>query len=463
MVKAIVGAGGKTTLIRNLAKEYLAKGLRVLVTTTTHMFIEEDTILGDSAEEIVRALKEKRYAMAGVREGEKIAPLPRKVYEEACAHADVVLVEADGSKHLPIKYPAAHEPAIPENADEIVVVCGLHALGKRLCEAAHRPELAKACLGAADDTVIEPGHIQKLLTRGYLEPLEKRCPDKKITIEASHDGSLYQRALAALLAARADVSLIRKEWFTPQPHLLICGGGHISCELVKMASLLDFRITVMDDRAEFAARERFPLADAVIWDSFEHLERYLEPDGYCVVLTRGHSNDLACVRTLLRHSFEYLGMIGSRAKVQRTFDALAQEGFSQEQIAAVHAPIGLDIGAQTPAEIAVSILAQIIREKNDRQVSSASRELLAVKGRGVLCVITEKTGSAPRGVGSMMFVSETQTLGSIGGGAVEYAAIREARRTRQATSREYSLSDREGAQLGMICGGSCRVLFIPLT
>lgn len=462
MIQAIVGAGGKTTLIRRRAEEYRRQGLRVLVTTTTHMFIEEDTILDGGAEEIVRALKEKGYAMAGVREGEKIAPLPDEVYKEACAHADVVLVEADGSKHLPIKFPAAHEPVIPQNADEIVVVCGLHALGRRLGEAAHRPELAAACLGISQDTPVTAQHIQTLAEKGYAEPLARRYPDKKITIAPSHDGSLYQRAIAALMAAREDVSLIRREWFEPQPRLFICGGGHISCELVRMASLLDFQITVMDDREEFASAERFPQADEVICDSFENLARHLTPDSCCVVVTRGHRNDLVCVREILKHPFGYLGMIGSRAKVQTTFETLAKEGISQEKIDAVHAPIGLDIGAQTPAEIAVSILAQIIREKNRRHASSASRELLAARGRGVLCVITEKTGSAPRGAGSMMFVGEGQPLGSIGGGAVEHAAIVEAGKTRRVTSREYDLSSRESAELGMICGGRCRVLFIPL-
>lgn len=273
---------------------------------------------------------------------------------------------------------------------------------------------------------------------------------------------LYVRTAAALERAGMDASLIREEWFEPQPQLMILGGGHISCELTRMGSLLDFHITVMDDRAEFANKKRFAQADEVICDEFENLERHLVPQGYYVVVTRGHEKDYECVRTLLRRPCRYLGMIGSRAKAKAVFERLEKDGFSEAEIASVHAPIGLDIGAQTPAEIAVSILAQIIAVKNKTHAASASRELLEMKEPGVLCVITQKRGSGPRGVGSMMFVTQERTVGSIGGGSAEYAATLEARRTHAVHEMTYDLSNRDSAQLGMICGGTCRVLFIPV-
>ena len=259
-----------------------------------------------------------------------------------------------------------------------------------------------------------------------------------------------------------DVSLIEEAWFAAQPHMVICGGGHVSRELVKIASCLDFHIKVMDDREEFANRECFPLADEVICDSFENLERYLEPNAYYVVVSREHKDDFTCVKTILNHSYQYLGMIGSKGKVQKNFENLKKDGVSEEQIAAIHAPIGLKIGAVTPAEIAVSILAEIIQEKNQKQKSSVSRELLEVKEIGVICIIIEKTGSSPRGVGSMLFVGESGVIDSIGGGAVEYAAIRQAQTVTEPMIQEYDLSEKDKVELGMICGGRNTVLFIPI-
>ena len=117
MIVAVVGSGGKTTLIKKLASQYRSEGKTVFVTTTTHMFIEGDTLLTDDAERILQVLKKNGYVMAGIPEGEKIKALSRETYEAVCAHADVVLVEADGSKHMPLKYPNDSEPVIPENTD----------------------------------------------------------------------------------------------------------------------------------------------------------------------------------------------------------------------------------------------------------------------------------------------------------------------------------------------------------
>lgn len=462
MVKAIVGAGGKTSLIKKLAKEYCEQGKKVFVCTTTNMYKEADSMVNAAADEIVARLNEQGYAMAGSDKGEKISILPAELYEAVCAHADVVLVEADGSKHRAIKFPAEHEPVIPDNADEIIVVCGLHALGKPLAEAAHRTELVKACLNAEDDTIITPQHIQKLLTKGYMEPLRQRYPQKKVSIYVSHNGSLYQRALAALLEAEMDVSLIEKEWFAPQPRLFICGGGHVSQALAQMAHCLDFSTVVMDDREEFVQREHFPTVEQLICDSYENLGNHLKKGDYCVVVTRGHQGDLICVEQILRTGYGYLGMIGSKKKVATAFELLRQDGFSEAEIADIHAPIGLNIGAVTPAEIAVSILAEIIQIKNQKHHSSASKELLSRTEAGMLCIIIEKTGSSPRGVGSMMFVTENRIVDSIGGGAVEFAAIEAARQNREAAIRSYNLNKKEENALDMVCGGSNRVLFLPL-
>lgn len=211
MIKAMVGSGGKTSLIRRYASTYVKLGYKVFVTTSTHMYIEENTLLTDDADEIIRELEEKHYVMAGRKDNQKIKPLSLGTYHKVCQFADVVLIEADGSKQKPIKFPAAHEPVIYDNVDEIVVVCGLFALQRKVSEAAHRPELVKKCLNIEEDGTIDAPCIQKLVMKGYVEPLRKKYPEKKITIHPNHDGSLYQKALAAFLKAEMDVSMVKQE------------------------------------------------------------------------------------------------------------------------------------------------------------------------------------------------------------------------------------------------------------
>ena len=462
MMIAVVGSGGKTTLLKKLAAQYREDGKTVFVTTTTHMFMEEDTLLTDDAESIIQRLKEKGYAMAGIPEGEKIKALSRQTYDAVCSFADVVLVEADGSKHLPLKYPNTSEPVIPENTDEIIVVCGLNAIGQPAKHVCHRLELVKSCLDIQDDTEITASHVQKLVTEGYLKPLRAAYPNVKITCVPRHDGSLYQRAIASLLQSEQDVSMIRKEWFCPQPKLFICGGGHVAKEVAALAAHLDFSVTVIDDREDLANRERFPTAEKVICDSYDNLSNYLQPDACYVVVTPDHKADLQCVSTILPTRYRYLGMIGSKKKVAATFQNLRNAGFTEAQIRTIFAPIGLSIGAVTPAEIAFSILGQIIQEKNKYHGASVDKSLLEITDSGMLCLIIEKQGSAPRGVGSMMFVGKDKVLGTIGGGEPEYRAIQHAQENPGFSLQEYALNRAAANGLDMICGGTIKLAFIPI-
>ena len=461
MIIAIVGSGGKTTLLKKLAAAYRAEGKRVFATTSTHMFLEEGMLLTDDADAIIAALREDGCVLAGIADGQKIRALSKETFEKVCSHADVVLVEADGSRQRPLKFPNTAEPVIPPNTDEIIVVCGLYAIGQKAKDVCHRLELVKQCLHIEDETRITAAHVQKLVEEGYMRPLKAAYPNAKITLQPSHDGSLYQRAVASLLQKGQDVTLLRKEWFTPQPKLILCGGGHVSVEVAAMAARLDFSVTVIDERPEALTRERFPAARHLICDAYENLENYLEPNACYVVVTPDHKADLQCVSTILPTQYRYLGMIGSRKKVAATFENLRNSGFSQEQISSIFAPIGLSIGAVTPAEIALSILAQIVHEKNKTHSASADKALLESKQPGMLCVIIEKHGSAPRGVGSMMFVGQ-EVIGSIGGGEPEYLAICHAKETSVCHIREYTLNNTSPNGLDMICGGRIRVLFIPV-
>ena len=209
MIIAVVGSGGKTTLIKNMAAQYRTQGKTVLITPSTHMFVEEGTLLTDDAAVIIHALEEDGLVMAGIPDGVKLKALSKKTFEAVCPYADVVLVEADGSRMLPLKYPNATEPVIPENTQEIIVVCGLNAIGQRAKDVCHRLELVKACLDIGDDTVITPEHVQKLTTEGYLKPLRALYPEAKIRMSPRHDGSPFQRALAQLLQDERDVSAIQ--------------------------------------------------------------------------------------------------------------------------------------------------------------------------------------------------------------------------------------------------------------
>lgn len=462
MIIAFVGSGGKTTIIKKYAQFYRNQGLKVFVTTSTHMYLEEEILLCDDAKTIILKLLKDNYVFAGLpAKNNKIKALSYQTYLEVCQFADVVLIEADGSRQKPLKYPNGSEPVIYDNVDEIVVVCGLNALGKMAQDVCHRFELVKECLKIDEESLISPQNIQTLIQEAYIKPLTIKYPQKKIKLYPNQTATLYQRVIAAFLIENQDLSLIKEEWFQNKPKLMICGGGHVALQLATLADYLDFEIIVMDDRKEFANEKRFPKAK-VICDQFEYLEKYLVKNAYYVVVTRGHQDDFQCVYTILQHSYKYLGMIGSKRKVKMTFDKLFDKGFLQEKIATIHAPIGLDINAQTPTEIAISILAEIIQEKNKHHLASASEKLLQTNKPGVLCIIIDKHGSSPRGIGSMMLVNDHEVIDSIGGGALENAVINDAKKIKNIEVKEYYFNNENGADLQMICGGYNKILYIPL-
>src|SRR4030095_1722773 len=139
----------------------------------------------------------------------------------------------------------------------------------------------------------------------------------------------------------------------PSPELYIVGAGHVGTHLAHLAQDVGFQVHVVDDREKFANRERFPTAAEVVAEDIPSWlgRTALPPHSYVVVVTRGHTNDLEALRALAPRDLRYLGLIGSRAKVARIYDALKTEGIPVEQLKRVHAPIGLDIGAVTPQEI----------------------------------------------------------------------------------------------------------------
>jgi xanthine dehydrogenase accessory factor len=155
------------------------------------------------------------------------------------------------------------------------------------------------------------------------------------------------------------------EPIVPAASLFVIGAGHVGYHTARLGALVGFSVTVVDDRAKFANAERFPDASEVVVDEIPTwLAEHPLPNGaYAVVVTRGHRQDLEALRPLLSQPLRYIGLIGSRAKIARLYDALVEEGVGADRLAAVHAPIGLDIGAVTPEEIAIAIVAELVAVK----------------------------------------------------------------------------------------------------
>ena len=152
------------------------------------------------------------------------------------------------------------------------------------------------------------------------------------------------------------------------PDVYVFGAGHVGYWVAKMAHDVGFRVHVVDDREKFANTERFGEGiDVVVENIPTWIEQHpLPPTAYAVIVTRGHTHDLDTLRALAAQRLRYLGLIGSKAKVRRIFDELLREGTPDESLEGIHAPIGLDIGAITPQEIAVSIVAELIAAKHGK-------------------------------------------------------------------------------------------------
>lgn len=169
------------------------------------------------------------------------------------------------------------------------------------------------------------------------------------------------------------------------PDVYIFGAGHVGYCLARMAHDTGFRVHIVDDREKFADASRFePGTEVIVDDIPTWLQTHTLPSGaYAVVVTRGHKHDIDALRALAPSNLRYVGLIGSRAKVKRIYDALRAEGVSPDVLQRVHAPIGLDIGAITPQEIAVSILAELIAVKHGK-VDEPNVAAMTMKWEGAL-------------------------------------------------------------------------------
>ena len=253
----------------------------------------------------------------------------------------------------------------------------------------------------------------------------------------------------------------------PEPHLVIFGAGHVSKAIAEIAHVLEMKVTVIDEREEVLNRDRFNHGEELILEPYSSFLSKESPffRPYYIIVTHGHTYDRACLEWCLRSNYAYLGMIGSKGKVTTTFSLLKENGFTEEDLKNVHAPIGLSIGAVTPEEIAISILSEIISifrsTKNTITLDPSYLEKSKLN-QGISARIVEKRGSAPRAVGSEIFISTSgEVYGTVGGGRVEKETIEEARRMmnsgEKSKLKHYNLSAK--GDLNMICGGDVSMLF----
>lgn len=271
------------------------------------------------------------------------------------------------------------------------------------------------------------------------------------------------------------------EPYFPQPHLIVLGGGHIAKPLVEFGSKAGYSVTVIDDRPSFANSKRFPTAEKVICESFEKCFDLinLNKSTFVVIITRGHRHDMDCVREVLKHDTAYVGMIGSKRRVKAAMEQLLNEGYSKEKLDKVNSPIGLEIGAVTPEEIAFSIIAQVIQHRrlintinNNTNFSKSiwpdfEQDVLMELGneddspKAIVTIISTK-GSVPRKAGAKMLVYPSGKIsGSIGGGCSEGEVINNARYLLRTGGYQFQTVDMTGdvaEDEGMVCGGIMDVI-----
>ncbi len=299
--------------------------------------------------------------------------------------------------------------------------------------------------------------------RAFLEALTKGSIERRTVTGTGSEAIFHDGKLIASTDMNTDYSeadLV--ETVKAEPHLILFGAGHVGKALYDLAMLQKMRITVLDDRPELLTKERFPHALCIVAPFSELLTReYDAISPAYIIFTHGHSYDTDCLRYCLKHSYSYLGMIGSKTKSEKALEKMAEEGFSAERISTVHTPIGLSIGAETPEEIAISIMAEIIScFRSEKHFSVADIDTLKAMttAEGTEVRIIRKTGSAPRAVGSTMFVTKERIYGTIGGGAIEKEAIEEALNLKGSLLiKEYDLTN--NGDIGMVCGGKEILLF----
>lgn len=290
---------------------------------------------------------------------------------------------------------------------------------------------------------------------------------------AEETGKISDSGMTKIAGHRVYAELIGHE-----KKLVVCGAGHVSIPIIRIGKMIGCRVTCIDDRPSFAGNAKKAGADTVICDDFRKALDTIEGDNdtYFVIVTRGHRWDEDCLRKIALKPHAYIGLMGSRRRVKIVKEKLIEEGISKEVLDAVYTPVGLNIGAETPEEIAVSILAEIIEVKNKKKrnfgypkeimdaIIGKNHHETPVEGRKILTTIVTRKGSAPREVGTkMLILPDGRCVGTIGGGCVEADVMRKGREmllddNPSPVLYHVDLTDDEASEEGMVCGGVLDVL-----
>ncbi len=250
--------------------------------------------------------------------------------------------------------------------------------------------------------------------------------------------------------------------------LIILGCGHVSLPIIKLGKLTGFHVTAIDDREEFTLNAKEAGADRIITAPFEEAlsDLYTDRDTFFVIVTRGHHYDEVCIKAISEMQYAYIGMMGSKRRAETVRENLKKMGVPDKIINDLYTPIGLDIGSETPEEIAVSVLAEIIKVKNSVKDLHFPEDImeaaLSSKDR-VLATIIQRSGSAPRDTGSKMLILKDSAVNTIGGGLLE-ARVREEAGEMLSGGRErirlisIALNGSAETTEGEVCGGNLEVM-----
>lgn len=256
------------------------------------------------------------------------------------------------------------------------------------------------------------------------------------------------------------------EEYAPPARLVILGAGHVGTAVARAAAFVGFEVRVVDFRPELLEPARFPLGTQLSEAPFDDLSGVLPSvPAYYLVTTNSHQSDYQCAAQVLRRPFLFAGMLGSRKKSALVRQWLLRDGIDQEQIDLLFSPVGLNIGAETPEEIAVSIVAQLVEQRSRQPANHIPSDLAARLAKpdcsGVLITVIRKEGSAPRGPGSKLLVCQDgSTCGTVGGGIVEYESIELARTLDTFALRSFRSGSGEAGV--MACGGQMELMFQPV-
>ena len=314
-------------------------------------------------------------------------------------------------------------------------------------------------------TVLESGAASKTLIYGYDI---KYCSGNKKFFQKNLDEIVDVRMTGVYEIGGREVYC---EVLEELPELVVCGAGHVGAACIQAASNLDMHITCIEDREQFAEVARDMGAhEVLVGDYGSMLDSIRGGDNYYfLAMSRAHAFDEVCLEKILAKKSAYVGMLGSSGKIRKIRSDLEEKGVPREVFDKVHTPVGLNISANTPQEIAIAVMAEIISIKNTGKVISSAFDheqldaIAADPGDPMLLTVIRKHMASPRDPGTKMIVtSDGEKWGTVGGGAAEHQALRIAREhiaDPAFITEIIRVGDADKSDDGMVCGGVIDVLF----